>query len=57
MYFYNNKHTMEIDGSLRPSNPTLLMRSVVGTLYLENSIWRSNSVEGFGAVLYLEVGA
>ncbi|CAD8095274.1 unnamed protein product [Paramecium sonneborni] len=56
MYFQNNHHKMEIDGSLRPSNPTFLMRSVVGTLFLQDCIWRSNSVEGFGAVLYLEVG-
>ncbi|CAK90140.1 unnamed protein product (macronuclear) [Paramecium tetraurelia] len=56
MNFFNNHHLMEIDGSLRPSNPTFLMRSLVGTLLLSNSTWKSNSVQGFGAVLYLEVG-
>ncbi|CAD8178109.1 unnamed protein product [Paramecium octaurelia] len=56
MNFFNNRHLMEIDGSLRPSNPTFLMRSLVGTLVLSDSTWKSNSVQGFGAVLYLEVG-
>ncbi|CAD8210428.1 unnamed protein product [Paramecium pentaurelia] len=56
MNFQNNHHLMEIDGSLRPSNPTFLMRSLVGTLILSNSVWKSNFVQGFGAVLYLEVG-
>ncbi|CAD8097272.1 unnamed protein product [Paramecium sonneborni] len=56
LYFYNNHHIMNISGSLRPSNPTFLMRSVVGTLILKDSFWRSNFVQGYGAVLYLEVG-
>ncbi|CAK88462.1 unnamed protein product (macronuclear) [Paramecium tetraurelia] len=56
MYFFKNTHLMEIQGSLRPSNPTFLIRSVVGTLMLQNSLWRSNSVSGYGSVLYLEVG-
>lgn len=35
---------MEIEGTLRPSNPTFLIRSIVGTLYLNNSIWKLNNV-------------
>jgi len=58
MQFYNNYHytASYLKGTLRPSNPTFLIRSVVGTLSLLNSYWKNNFVTGFGAVLYLECG-
>lgn len=31
--------------------------STVGILNMKDSIWNTNSVEGYGAVLYLEVGS
>lgn len=56
--FKNNKHSSAtyIKGTLRPSNPTFLIRSVVGTLNLYDSNWVNNFVSGYGAVLYLECG-
>ncbi|CAD8202516.1 unnamed protein product [Paramecium octaurelia] len=58
MNFYSNKHLSAsyLKGTLRPSNPTFLIRSVVGTLNLQNSYWKNNQVSGYGAVLYLECG-
>ncbi|CAD8199978.1 unnamed protein product [Paramecium pentaurelia] len=58
MNFQNNKHfsASYLKGTLRPSNPTFLIRSVVGTLNLQNSYWKNNQVSGYGAVLYLECG-
>lgn len=54
--FSNNRHMQVLKGTLRPSNPTLVIRSVIGTLSLRDSIWRNNLVAGYGAVLYLEAG-
>ncbi|CAD8198753.1 unnamed protein product [Paramecium octaurelia] len=58
LYFEKNRHfsASYLKGTLRPSNPTFLIRSVVGTLNLQNSFWKNNYVSGFGAVLYLECG-
>ncbi|CAD8119529.1 unnamed protein product [Paramecium sonneborni] len=58
LYFQNNRHysASYLKGTLRPSNPTFLIRSVVGSLILQNSFWKNNYVNGFGAVLYLECG-
>ncbi|CAD8089599.1 unnamed protein product [Paramecium primaurelia] len=58
LYFEKNRHysASYLKGTLRPSNPTFLIRSVVGTLQLQNSFWKNNYVSGFGAVLYLECG-
>ncbi|CAD8097570.1 unnamed protein product [Paramecium primaurelia] len=56
MQFIWNKHFILIPGSLSPSNPTLIMISSVGNLQLKNSKWMFNTVQGFGAALYLESG-
>ncbi|CAD8104832.1 unnamed protein product [Paramecium sonneborni] len=58
LYFQDNIHysASYLKGTLRPSNPTFLIRSVVGSLILKNSFWKNNFVNGFGAVLYLECG-
>ncbi|CAK60023.1 unnamed protein product (macronuclear) [Paramecium tetraurelia] len=56
MQFQQNKHFLLIQGSLTPSNPTLIMQSSLGNLLLTNSKWGYNSAQGSGAVLHLESG-
>lgn len=47
---------MLIPGSLSPSNPTLVLISMLGQLKLTDSKWIFNRVQGSGAALYLESG-
>lgn len=56
MLFHNNYHKQTLKGTLVPSNPTFLMKSIIGTLILFDCNWKNNYVSGYGAVAYIESG-
>lgn len=55
--FVLNSHYQEAIATLTPSNPTILILSIVGNCTFIDSSFRLNKAQGrFGAVSYFEIG-